>query len=441
MGLLALATAGCRGEDISFDCENQRQRLNDRALEEEQPLVDVPARGPYPVGLQISADGINRLLAGVVDEDVPFTGTVPFGILPQGPADAEFQPTTAPRLSFAPTPGCKGCVVFHLDFGVQLTSEGTALSSGAGFVDLYVPLRLESDAATGTSTLIASYGDARIGEWYLSVFGFDSETHTVLAGALKSMLQDQIAESYGEVELLDLGSWQIGQGDVTLLARELFVYRDPDPLEEPDEGKIVLAMHTNLPLDPGIGLDFDAPLPETATMLVSMDPELLLAMAHRMLAEGEIARFYDEDGNPDPEGIYAVSLEDISASETLNDTLNSTFQVWRVADGYCGFAEVVMALRIGVDNAFQKLTVEAGQAVPVGGEGSGAAAVEEKDLVDQNQHLIDQFRADLAEQIANTINYEALALADSDIVFINQGVTVTPTELTSFLDFVVLAPE
>jgi len=441
VGLLALAVGGCRGEDISFDCENQRQRLNDRALEEERPLIEVPNEGPYPVGLQIGADGLNRLLASVIDEDVPFSGSVPFGLLPTGPADAQFEPTSVPRLSFEPTPNCKDCITFHLDFGVQLSSEGEAISSGAGYVDLYVPLRLESDANTGTSTLIASYGDAKIGAWKLVVFGFDSEEHEILSGALKLLLAEQIAENYGDFELLDLGSWQIGQGDVTLLARELLIYRDSDPADMVDEGKIVLAMHTNLPLGSNVGLDFDAPLPDATVMMVSMDPDLLLAMAHRMLAEGEIARFYDEDGNPDPEGIYAVSLEDISASETLTDTLNSTFQVWRVADGYCGFAEVVMALRIGVDAAFQKLTVEAGQAVPVGGEGSGAAAVEEKELVDQNQHLIDQFRKDLAEQIANTINYEALALADSDIVFINQGVLVSPAELTSFLDFIVLAQE
>ena len=75
------------------------------------------------------------------------------------------------------------------------------------------------------------------------------------------------------------------------------------------------------------------------------------------------------------------------------------------------------------------------------GEGSGAAAVEEQELVDENQHLVDQFRKDLAEQLANTMNYEALEIEGSDIVFMNQDVLVTPEELTSFLEFVVLAEE
>lgn len=443
MGLatLAVVLGGCRGADISFDCADQRQRLDDRADEEERPLIDVPERGPYPVGLQISADGINRLLQSVVDEDVPFSGTIPFGLLPQGPADAEFEPTSIPVIEFAETPGCANCVVFHLDFGVQLTSEGAPLSAGAGFVDLHVPLVLESDAASGITTLVAKYGDAKIGPWKLVVFGFDSDEHEILAGALKILMQEEIQTSYEDVKLLELGSWQIGKGDVRLLARELFITRDSDPSEDVDNGKIVLGMHTNLALPAGVGLDLSLPLPPASVMLVSMDPRLLLAMAHRMLAEGEIARFYDENGNPDPQGIYAVSLENIAASPQLTDTLDSEFNVWRVADGYCGFAKVVMPLTLGVDMSFQRLTVEAGAAVPIGGEGSPAQAKEEKKLVDENQDLIAQFRNDLAEQLENTINYEAITLEDSDIAFINQGVVVTPVELTSFLDFVVLARE
>ncbi len=441
--LLGLGLTGCRGKDISFDCENQRQRLNDRADAEEQDLVDVPTKGPYPVALQISTDGINRLLLSVIDEDVPFTGSVPFGLLPSGPADAKFSPTSVPVLRFEPTAGCRRCVVFHLDFNVQLDSEGKAISSGAGFVDLHVPLRLDSDAATGTSTLVASYGDAKIGNWYLSVFGFDSDDHTMLSGALKVLMSREIRESYGDVDLLTLDSWQIGQGDVRLLARELFVYPD-DPAtagDGEDEGKIVLAMHTNLPLGANIGLDLDKPLLPTTTMVVSMDPDLLLAMAHRMLAEGEIARFYDEDGNPDPDGIYAVSLDAITAAEAGNKSLKATFNVWRIDDGYCGFATVEMPISIDVDDSFQKIIVTAGQVIPIGGEGSGAAAVEEQQLVDENQHLVDRFRDDLVEQLASTLNYEALALEGSDIVFINQDVQVTKDELTSFLNFVVLAQE
>jgi len=437
--------AGCRGKDISFDCENQHARLLEAAQQEEQPLVDVPDTGPYPVALQISAGGLNKLLASVIDEDVPFSGQVPFGLLSTGPASASFAPVggQVPTISFREVPNCKRCVVFHLDFNVQLTDDQTSMpvSSGVGFVDLYIPLRLDSDASTGTSTLVAEYGKARMGDWYVSVFGFDSETHTVLAGALKILMTEQIAENNGDVALLELGSWQIGTGDVRLLARELFVEPDPDPTDTVEGGKIVLAMHTNLPLGGNIGLDLSQPLGETVVMQVSMDPDLLLTMAHRMLAEGEIARFYNEDGEADPDGIYAVSLDAIEASQMLTDRLNTIFRVWRVADGYCGFVEANMPLVLGTDAAFQRLTVTPGDAVIVAGEGSGAKAKEEEKLVEENQDLIDTFRSDLAAQIASTINYEALALEGSDIVFTNQGVEVTPAELTSYLDFLVLAQE
>lgn len=295
------ATAGCRGKDISFDCENQRGKFDDRALTEELPLsAEIPAKGPWPVAMQLTEAGVNKLLASVVDEDVPFTGSVPFGVLPQGPADAMFSPTSTPVLRLDAVKGCRNCVVFHLDFGVQLSSPEMDLSSGVGFVDLNIPLHIETDKAAGTSRLVADYKAATIGEWYLSVFGFDSETHTMLAGALKLLMAEQIAATYDEVVLLEVGTWQVGQGAVELLMQGIEIYSD--------EGnrKLVLGMHTNLPLGKGVGLDVSQPLPEGSVLAVSMDPGLLLPMAHQMLAEGEIARIYDEDGNPDPHGIYEI---------------------------------------------------------------------------------------------------------------------------------------
>src|SRR4030095_8485761 len=129
---------------------------------------------------------------------------------------------------------------------------------------------------------------------------------TTLAGALKLLLQEQIAENYGDTELLTLDSWVIGEGQVKLLARGVVVVRDGNPDDAVDNGKVALAMHTNLPLGDDVGLDLKQPLLPTTIMTVSMDPDLMLYLAHRMLAEGEIARFYNEDGEPDPDGIYAV---------------------------------------------------------------------------------------------------------------------------------------
>ncbi len=436
VGLAALLVAApaCRGKDISFDCENQRMRFNDAAIDEEDDLAAaVPSQGPFPVAMQITSAGINKLLVNVVDDGVPFSGTVPFGVLPQGPADASFEPTSPPEIRFEPIPSCPTCVVFHLSFGVKLASPDMPLSTGVGFTDLYVPLRLDVDEASGRSTLVAEYGKAQIGDWYLSVYGFDSNTHTMLAGALKLLMAEEIAANFDDVELLQIGSWDIGSGDVKLLVRQVIV--------QPENDKLVLALHTNLPLPKGVGLDLSQPLPEGSTMAVSMDPRLMLPMAHRMLAEGEIARLYDENGNADPHGIYGVTLENVEANEQGLERLDTTFRVWRVDEGYCGYAEAVMPLDLTVDNARQHILVEAGSAAVVAGEGSGAAAKEETELVDMNQDLIDTFRKDLAEQVAKTFNYASLELENDTLVINNEGIDMTPTEMRTYLNFMVYAKQ
>ncbi|MBC8074086.1 MAG: hypothetical protein IAG13_37545, partial [Deltaproteobacteria bacterium] len=123
MGLALLTAGGCRGEDISFDCDNQSMKFNAQALDEVEPLrSEVPSTGPFPVAVQISGAGLNELLANIVDDDVPFAGTVPFALTEQGPADASFAPTTTPEIRLQPTPGCDSCVVFHLEFGVALAT-------------------------------------------------------------------------------------------------------------------------------------------------------------------------------------------------------------------------------------------------------------------------------------------------------------------------------
>lgn len=431
---LVLASTGCRGEDISFDCENQRMRFDTRAGEEQEPLAsEVPGTGPYPVAMQMSTAGLNKLLISVIDEMVPFTGNVPFGVLPQGPADAAFAPTSVPEIRLQPVAGCPNCVVFHLNFGVQLSSPDMDLSSGVGFVDLEIPLRLDVDEAAGVSRLYADYKNATIGDWYLSVFGFDSETHTMLAGALKLLMAEQIAETYDELLLLEVGTWQVGQGNVNLLVRDLIV--------NPDADKLVLAMHTNLPLGQGVGLDLSQPLPEGSTLAVSMDPGLLLPMAHQMLAEGEIARTYNEDGKPDPHGIYGVTLESIDANAQGNEALDSTFRVWRVDEGYCGYAEAIMPLTMTVDPNDGSIDVTPGDAVLIAGEGSGAAALQEKELVDENQDLITTFRADLATQLADTLNFSAIDIENSTLVFTNEGIDLTVDEMRTYLNFTVYADE
>lgn len=428
------ASAGCRGEDVSFDCENQAANFRDRVLEEQQPLVPVPETGPYPVGLQLSEEGLNRLLASVIDQDVPFGGSVPFGILPQGPADATFEAESDPVIVLEDVPGCPHCVLFSLDFGVQLDTEDEALSSGFGYAKLSIPLFLQGDPASGTTTLVADYSQAKIEDWYMSVFGFDSETHAALGGALRILMEENIAMQYGEVELLDIGSWTIGKDQVRLLARELFV--------QPDSKKLAIGMASNLVIEETTGVDLTRPMPEEIPMQVLMHSDLFLAMSHQMFAEGEIARRYDEGGRPEEDGAYGVTLEETEASQGNN--LTNRFRVWRIAEGYCGWASAEMPIAITVNETMTGIEVTPGSAqlLPEA-EGSGRAAQEEKRLVDENQDLIDTFREALTEKVGETLNYAELDLEDSDIVFSTRDVR-TDIELQAVvtdLDFFIVAEE
>ncbi|MEX1365419.1 MAG: hypothetical protein AB1Z98_19995 [Nannocystaceae bacterium] len=429
LAALGVLTSGCRGEDISNDCELQGQAYFQRVQQEAVDLVTpVPERGPYPVALQLTEDGINRLLGGAIaDQDVPFTGT-----LPLGPALADFEPESEPIIAFADVPGCRNCILFTLDFGISLYSGNNPISSGPGNVTLSIPMRLESDETAGVSTLIADYSQAKVEDLFLFVYGIDSTEHDTLTGALKVLLTERIQEEFGAVSLLEIGSWQIGEGNVRLLARELIV--------RPQDGKLVLGMQTNLPLPAGSGIDLAGELPPDIPMAVTMDTDLFLTMSHRMFDEGQIARRYDEGGNADPDGLYGVTLMDMVGSE-VSPQLDSTFRVWRTQEGYCGFAEAIMPLDVKVNNTATGIDITPGDATVVDGEGYGVGALQDPALVEDNQDLVSTFRSSLADAVGTTINYDALDLDGSTILFGVRDVAVDASTINSYLDFIVVKDE
>ncbi len=245
------SVGGCRGEDLSFDCENQAMNFLRTVDKEDRELREIPDKGPYPVAMTITEESLNRLVEGIIDEDVPFAGTVPFGVLPEGPGEASFEATEVPTIVIRDVVGCKRCIILKVDFGVRLDQEGDPLSSGSGFADIAVPLTLQANEEDGTSTILADYSQAFIDDWYLSVYGFDSEKNEILAGALKLLMTEEIQAGFDPLPLFNVGSWSIGRGDVKLAARKVVV--------QPEQERLVLAMNTNLPLPEGTGLNIEAP--------------------------------------------------------------------------------------------------------------------------------------------------------------------------------------
>ncbi len=431
LGVMA-SFVGCRGEDLSFDCENQAMNFLRTVDAEDRELRDIPESGPFPVTMTITEESLNRLVAGIIDDEVPFAGTVPFGVLPEGPGEAEFEASDVPIVIVRDVVGCRKCVVLRVNFGVRLDQEGDPLSSGSGFADIAVPLVLEDGEEDGTTTVLANYSEAFIDDWYLSVYGFDSDKNETLAGALKILMTEEIQNNFEPLALFSIGSWEIGKGQVELATRKIFVQGEME--------RLVLGMSTNLPLPEGAGLDVEAPLREGAAIGVAMDPILLDTMARRMMEEGEIPTRYDEDGNEDPDGIYAVSINKIESGGT-GSNLDCQFRVWRTAEGYCGFANVSMPVTVALSENMKRVEVSAGAAVLVEGdnEGIGVAAEEEEQLVEDNQDLVATFRASLTEQLAETLNYEELDVEGSRIVFTTQDVSVDPEAINTYMDFEIFA--
>ena len=430
LGLVAALTAGgCRGEDLYFDCGEQETKFRDVADDEGQLLDPTPQGEPYPVALKFSEEGLNRLLEGVVGQDVPFTGELPF-VWFSGPGTLHFEATSTPVIELESLEGCPTCVQYSLDFNVVLIgANGEPEGAGVGSVKFRIPMLLEPDGERAT-ILYADYTKLRVQDLWLSAFGLETEEHEALVAALGLFMEEKIQENYGKTELLRLDSWEIGNNDVRLLARKLIVF--------PEDDTLAVAMQSNLPLPPGGGLEINGVMPMGVPMVVDFDIAMFEAMVERLLQEGEIPRVYNEDGEPDEDGNYGVTIDFIRGAQAGQEFMTSQFKVWRFADGYCGYAVAQMDLDVDFDST-DGISLTPSEVVVIGGQGSGAVAAQEQDLVEENQDVVDTFRSGVADNLATTINYDALAIEGSSIVFETLEKDVLVDHLEVWIDFFVVA--
>ena len=429
IGLVAAWTAGgCRGEDVYFDCEDQEAAFRAVAEGEGALLDPTPQGEPYPVAVKFSEDGLNRLLEGVVGQDVPFTGELPF-VWFSGPGTLHFEATSTPVIELESLEGCPTCVQYSLDFNVVLIGANEEpQGAGIGSVKFRIPMELEPDGERAT-ILYADYTRLRVQDLWLSAFGLETEDHMALVEALGLFMEEKIQENYGKTELLRLDSWEIGNNDVRLLARKLIVF--------PEDDTLALAMQSNLPLPPGGGLEINGTMPLGVPMVVDFDISLFEAMVERLLEEGEIPRIYNEDGEADEEGNYGVTMDYIQGAPSGQEFMTSQFKVWRFADGYCGYAVAQMDLEVDFD-ATEGISITPSDVAVIGGQGSGAVAAQEKELVEENQEVVDNFRDGVADNLATTINYDALAIEGSSIIFETLQKDVLVDHLEVWIDFFVV---
>lgn len=426
LGLAAvLALGGCRGRDVEFDCEYSSDLFEQQSEGKGELADELPDEGPYPAAMLLTAEGINKLLGSTVEDDTPFTGEVPFG-----PTKIQFEPENAPVIEIADIPGCSNCIYYSIDFLVDLGFGDMDVSSGTGNAKMAIPMKLELAEGGGT-TLIAAYDEAEIQEFEVTVYGLDSEEYEGMAEAISILMEENVKEQFGPTELLTFDPLGLGDGDVELAARELETF--------PEANSLALWLATNMKLPKSAALDIQPELPDELPMGMQFSTGLLLGMEQRMLEEGNVPRYYDRDGNPDDDGEFAVTIEEVEGSGAGDGRLDTIFRVWRLEGGYCGYAEADLPLFVEVDEENEDLRVVPGTVEVLRGKGVGSLAAEEDDVVADNQHLLDNFRGAVAKHMGLTVNYDSLSITGKVVYFFTKQVDVEADALRSGLDFVVVA--
>jgi len=115
--------------------------------------------------------------------------------------------------------------------------------------------------------------------------------------------------------------------------------------------------------------------------------------------------------------------------------------VWRTQDGYCGYADALTTLQLGLDGNDAISVAPTDDLRVTGGEGIGEIAATDEELVDKNKNLIENFKKSLSEQVGITVNYKELAVEGSTILFDTLALRVEADKIDIDIDFQVVAAE
>ncbi len=422
----------CRGEDPPpLNCDDRLAQFEEVAAAEGVLLDAIPDTANFPMALTISEEGVNKLLFGVSGKEPPFASDLSLGL-----GKMRFTPTSTPVVELASVPGCSRCILFALDFTFAIVNNNDeSQGAGVGNVVLSIPIRLETIEGD-TTALVAHYEEATVLDMPFNVMGVNSQDIPNMQEALQILVTEKLRMQYGATELIRFNPWSIGTNSVKLAAKAFAIY--------PENGVLSLALQTNLELPEGLSIQVGDALPEGVPMSVQMHPLLLLGMAQRMLAEEVIPRRYDDDGVADPEGYQAVTLRNLTKSGFGDSAVDVEFRVWRTGGGYCGFADAITALELGLtdDGIDDRITVTPTDDLRiVRGEGVGDLYEDSMDVVNENKGLVDAFKKSLADQIGVTVNYSELSVDGANIVFDALALSVAEKRIDILLDFLVLDKE
>ena len=124
-----------------------------------------------------------------------------------------------------------------------------------------------------------------------------------------------------------------------------------------------------------------------------------------------------------------------------SNQLEVGFRVWRTQDGYCGYADAVTTLQLGLNPGDEISVTPTDDLRVTGGEGIGEIATKDEELVEKNKNLIETFKRDLSAQVGITVNYKELAVEGSTILFDTLALRVDRDKINIDIDFQVVANE
>ncbi len=417
VSLLASGSMSCRGLERGYDCDEQADNLTMALAERGKLKETIPDRGPYPMLMAMSEDGVNQMVAGQLG------GALNLNVEQRiGPMLISFTTLGEPELILEHVAGCETCFRMHLEYDINVLLDDMGIINGIGETDVAVPLRVEKDGQD--SLLIAGFDEGIFANFQITIAGVDLDQYTQIRDFVRDQVYDAFNAGLGPMTLLRLAPFSLGDGDILMKARQPFV--------NPDEKSIVLGVATNLDIPLGIGLDTKVAVSDKAPMVIKFHSDIFQEMARRLLREGTIPRSYNENGDPSPEGEFAASIEKLEAEPADgNNPLATLFRVWRTTGEYCGYAEVDMPLFLELNAGI--INVRPGNVEVVDGEGVGAVALEDENLVEENTKLVSNFKQSLADQVSLTVNYNDISL-DGDSVLILQTKEVdTDTKVVDVL--------
>ena len=383
----AILMAGCEYLDENGSTCTSYQSDYASTIAESANLLDVVPESSeqFPMALVINQRALNTMFSQLTNTDIPEL-TDSTRVLGQTVA-VSLQPEL-PLLEIGGTSSCGDCIRANVPFDIGGSVAGAAIPRGIGSIDVQMPIRLVPQDG-GETALVAEFQQVDILNLDIDLgSGVADTVFNAVEPMASQLLTNYLQTRFNDARIATMSPWAIGSGEVLLAGRGPFVF--------PDEGSVVIAMQSNLPLSALPTIQADAQLPEGADMGVVFHPEVLGAMARRMTFEGVIPQQYDDAGQASDSGTMSLTMGDITG--TADGLLRTSSTLWRTGSG-CGAVDVVAAMGLSVSDS--SFTLDVADVAFENGTGAGM-------LLTSGSWLTSGFMSSLTNVLETTINYDQI---------------------------------